>query len=90
MTIKVLTKESLSGIKSSLMGEPEFNRIVDEKTKQWIRFGKDVIIMKTGRFLVITDAKRELVITGSSPFKVLKKLGKITGETKKQYQPMSK
>jgi hypothetical protein len=46
--------------------------------------------MKTGRFLVITDAKRELVITGSSPFKVLKKLGKITGETKKQYQPMSK
>ena len=78
-----------TGIKSSLMGEPEFNRIVDEKTKQWIRFGKDVIIMKTGRFLVITDGKRELVITGSSPFKVLKKLGKITGETKKQYQSMN-
>jgi hypothetical protein len=73
-----------TGIKSSLLNEPEFTNLFQPKVFNWMR-GKDVKIFKVQNYsttFTITDGKMEIVVNISKPMSVIKPYGRVRREVK--------
>ena len=90
--IKFVKNESINeskysdqtGIKSSLLNEPEFTKLFQPKVFNWMR-SNNVKIFKVQNYstiFTITDGKMEIVINTAKPMSVIKPYGRARGEVK--------
>jgi hypothetical protein len=73
-----------TGIKSSLLNEPEFTKLFQPNVFNWMR-SNNVKIFKVQNYstiFTITDGKMEIVINTAKPMSVIKPYGRARGEVK--------